>query len=65
MTKVLVDAQAHRENIQEKYDEKLGAIKDVCSEYFSKYEKHLRHSSDEIKSLEDRMQIWVNKLLQP
>ena len=34
-------AQAHRENLQEKYNEKLGKIKDVCAQYFSKYEKHL------------------------
>ena len=65
VTRVLVEAQAHRENIQVKYDEKLGDIKSVCSEYFTKYEKHLRHHSSEIKSLEDRMEIWVNKLIQP
>ena len=34
-------AAAHREVLQEKYDEKLGKIKDVCASYFSKYEKHL------------------------
>lgn len=34
-------ASAHRENLQEKYDEKLDKIKDVCAQYFSKYEKHL------------------------
>ena len=34
-------AQAHRETLQEKYNEKLGKIKDVCAQYFSKYEKHL------------------------
>ena len=27
--------------IYEKYDEKLKKIKDVCAQYFSKYEKHL------------------------
>lgn len=34
-------ASAHRETLQEKYDEKLDKIKDVCAQYFSKYEKHL------------------------
>ena len=34
-------AQAHRETLQERYNEKLGKIKDVCAQYFSKYEKHL------------------------
>ena len=27
--------------LQEKYDAKLDGIKDVCAQYFSKYEKHL------------------------
>ena len=31
VTKVISEAQAHRENLQEKYDEKLNQIKDVCS----------------------------------
>lgn len=34
-------ANQHRDNLQEKYDEKLDKIKDVCAQYFSKYEKHL------------------------
>jgi hypothetical protein len=28
-------------DIYEQYDEKLKKIKDVCAQYFSKYEKHL------------------------
>ena len=32
-----------RERLQEKYNEKLSKIKDVCAQYFSKYEKHLLH----------------------
>lgn len=34
-------AQAHRETLQEKYNEKLTMIKEVCAKFFSKYEKHL------------------------
>lgn len=29
------------DNIYEKYDEKLSKLKDICAQYFSKYEKHL------------------------
>lgn len=47
-------ASAHRENLQEKYDEKLDKIKDVCAQYFSKYEKHLMNQQDIIKNLEKR-----------
>ena len=36
-------AQKNREDLQEKYNEKLKKIKDVCAQYFSKYEKHLLH----------------------
>ena len=40
-----IDATAatHREEMQDKYNEKLQKIKDVCAQYFSKYEKHLLH----------------------
>lgn len=31
----------NNDGIYEKYDEKLKKIKDVCAQYFSKYEKHL------------------------
>ena len=31
----------NNDGIYEKYDEKLMKIKDVCAQYFSKYEKHL------------------------
>jgi hypothetical protein len=34
-------ASAHRETLQQKYDEKLDRIKDVCASYFTKYENHL------------------------
>ena len=34
-------ASAKSMTLQEKYDQKLDGIKDVCAQYFSKYEKHL------------------------
>ena len=34
-------SSAHRETLQVKYDEKLEKIKDVCAQYFAKYEKQL------------------------
>ncbi len=43
VSKVTAQAQAHRDTLQEVYNEKLGKIKDVCAQYFSKYEKHLMH----------------------
>ena len=32
------EAQAHRDNLQEIYDEKLDKIKDTCAHYFTSYE---------------------------
>ena len=58
-------AQAHRETLQEKYNEKLGKIKDVCAQYFSKYEKHLMNQQELVKDLEKRQDKWVNTLIKP
>ena len=61
----MAQATAHRENLQEKYDEKLAKIKDVCAQYFSKYEKHLLHQAEMVKALEERQENWVNTLIKP
>ena len=58
-------AQAHRDTLQEVYNEKLGKIKDVCAQYFSKYEKHLLHQAEMVKALEQRQEHWVNTLIKP
>ncbi len=58
-------ANQHRDNLQEKYDEKLDKIKDVCAQYFSKYEKHLMNQQDIIKNLEKRQEDWVTTLVKP
>lgn len=65
VTTVTAAAQAHRETLQHRYDEKLIDIKDVCAKYFSKYEKHLLRHKEDIKTLEDRMEVWITKLIQP
>jgi hypothetical protein len=58
-------ASAHRETLQEKYDEKLDKIKDICSQYFSKYEKQLASQQDIVKQLEKRQDDWINTLIKP
>ena len=52
VNKTTKDAEDHREKLQGKYDEKLRQIKDVCAQYFSKYEKHLLHQAEMVKALE-------------
>jgi len=58
-------ATAHRETLQVKYDEKLERIKDVCAQYFSKYERQLVQAQDQIKFMDKRQEEWINTLLKP
>ena len=46
-------------DIYEQYDEKLKKIKDVCAQYFSKYEKHLINHQTIVKDLERQQEQWV------
>jgi hypothetical protein len=50
------EAQAHRDNLQEMYDEKLDKIKDTCAHYFTSYEQHLIYQQDLVKGLEKRQE---------
>ena len=58
-------AKKHQEDMQSRYNQKLAKIKDVCAQYFSKYEKHLLHQAEMVKQLEVRQEDWVNKLIKP
>lgn len=58
-------AQQQRIDLAEKYDKKLNKIKDICAQYFSKYEKHLINQQDLVKTLEKRQEEWVQKLIKP
>ena len=58
-------ASAHRETLQQKYDERLERIKDVCANYFNKYENHLLKQQEIISTLESRQDEWINTLLKP
>ena len=65
ITRIEDKNQADSEEMQEKYNVKLAKIKDVCAQYFSKYEKHLLHQAELVKALEARQENWVNKLIKP
>ena len=45
--------------------EKLKKIKDVCAQYFSKYEKHLINHQTIVKDLERQQEQWVRMLIKP
>ena len=55
----------NNDGIYEKYDEKLKKIKDVCAQYFSKYEKHLINHQTIVRDLEKEQQKWVEMLIKP
>lgn len=55
----------NNDGIYEKYDEKLRRIKDVCAQYFSKYEKHLINHQTIVRDLEKQQEQWVKMLIQP
>lgn len=53
------------DDIYLKYDTKIKKIKDVCAQYFSKYEKHLINHQTIVKDLERQQQLWVDMLIKP
>lgn len=65
VTAVTEKAGKKSENLQKEYDGKLDKIKNVCAEYFSKYEKHLFNQQDIVKTLEKRQEDWINTLIKP
>ena len=43
----------------------MRTIKDVCAQYFSKYEKHLINHQTIVKDLERQQESWVEMLIKP
>eukprot|EP00347_Sterkiella_histriomuscorum_P022884 403336796 len=54
-----------RGNIQNKYDDKLRKIKEICSQYFNKYEKELLNNQEKMKELDARCEEWAKLIVQP
>lgn len=52
-------------DIYDQYENKLRTIKDVCAQYFSKYEKHLINHQTIVKDLERQQEKWVEMLIKP
>jgi len=48
--------QQDNSGIYDRYDEKLKTIKDVCAQYFSKYERHLINHQTIVKDLEKQQE---------
>lgn len=55
----------NNDNIYERYDEKLKKIKDICAQYFSKYEKHLINHQTIVSDLEKQQDQWVKMIIKP
>ena len=50
--KATKEVHSNNDGIYEQYESKLKKIKDVCAQYFSKYEKHLINHQSIVKDLE-------------
>ena len=46
--------ETHRQTLQNHYNEKLSKMKDICAQYFSKYEKYLAENQNLVQSLEEK-----------
>ena len=57
--------QQDNSGIYDRYDEKLKTIKDVCAQYFSKYETILINHQTVVKDLEKQQEQWVEMLIKP
>ena len=55
----------HREELENRYDEKLRKIKEICAQYFSKYEKELLGNHDKMKELDQRIEDWAKLIVKP
>lgn len=53
----------HKEELQLNYDDKLRKIKEICSQYFSKYEKELLNNQDKIKELDLKCEEWAKLIV--
>lgn len=65
VTTETMKVNTNNDGIYEKYDEKLKKIKDVCAQYFSKYEKHLINHQTIVKDLERQQEQWVKMIIKP
>ena len=58
-------ASAHRETIQDAYEQKLTAIKEVCTKFFNQIEDKSSDVHHSIKMLEVRQEEWIKNILKP
>ena len=65
VTQATDKVNSNNDGIYEQYEGKLKKIKDVCAQYFSKYEKHLINHQTIVKDLEKQQDQWVKMLIKP
>ena len=55
----------NKENVQDKYDEKLKKMKDVCAQLFFKYEGELDKLEKNIADIDKRCDDWADLVVKP
>lgn len=59
------EVNQHREELQTKYNEKLSKVKEVCAQFFNRFEKELIGSQDKMKDMEKRIEEWAQLIVKP
>ena len=54
-----------REESQARYEEKLKKIKEVCAQFFNKYDKQLTGYDEQMNELDKRIEDWAKLLVKP
>lgn len=54
-----------REEAEGRYEEKLKKIKEVCAQFFNKYDKTLSGYDDQMHELDKRIEDWAKLLVKP
>ena len=54
-----------REEAEARYEDKLKKIKEVCAQFFNKYDKQLTGYDEQMKELDKRIEDWAKLLVKP
>lgn len=63
--KIKDEITEQREEAQLKYEEKLKKIKEVCAQFFNKYDKQLTSYDEQMHELDKRIEDWAKLLVKP
>lgn len=63
--KIKEEMAKQRDEAEGRYEEKLKKIKEVCAQFFNKYDKTLSGYDDQMHELDKRIEDWAKLLVKP